>query len=478
MNLAFVLFTFFPFGGLTRDMLAIARECRARGHRVRVYAGECRGDAPADIDLHIIPASTKTGLAPPAGPVENHLAPAKTGIAPPAGPAENHLASPPAASASHGPPPPTGSAENHLTAALGQNPDNPLPATAPIQNPARLPALGKNLAALGRNLKIPLTNPGKNRRFAAQLSQAVAEFAPHLVVGFNKMPGLDLYYAADDCFADKCEERGWLYQLTPRARQAVAFERAVFGVQSSTDIMLIAPKQLAVFRRFYGTPDARMTLLPPGISRDRIAGDDENVALARRRNFRRQWRLNDDDILLLAVGSGYQTKGVDRTLAAFASLPSAWRERAHLFIVGVGKAPPLEKMARRLGVHSRVRFTGGRTDVPEFLLAADVLIHPARQEAGGIVLLEALVAGLPVIATDVCGYAPYLTQAGLGCVLASPFEQPALNRALREFVERIDTDRDNWRAHGREFAAAADIYDMPRYACGVIEGVGERRGRS
>ena len=381
MKLAFVLFTFFPFGGLTRDMLAIARECRARGHRVRVYAGECRGDAPADIDLRIIPASTKT----------------------------------------------------------------------------------------------PLTNPGKNRRFAAQLSRVVAEFAPHLVVGFNKMPGLDLYYAADDCFADKCEERGWLYQLTPRARQSMAFERAVFGVQSSTDIMLIAPKQLAIFRRFYGTPAARMTLLPPGISRDRIAGDD---APARRRNFRRQWRLNDDDTLLLAVGSGYQTKGVDRTLAAFASLPSAWRERAHLFIVGGGKAPPLEKMARRLGVHSRVRFTGGRTDVPEFLLAADVLIHPARQEAGGIVLLEALVAGLPVIATDVCGYAPYLTQAGLGCVLASPFEQPALNRALREFVERTDTDHDNWRARGRAFAATADIYDMPRYACRVIEGVGRRLGRS
>ena len=465
MNLAFVLFTFFPFGGLTRDMLAIARECRARGHRVRVYAGECRGDAPDDIVLHIIPASTKTGLA--STPTKTALVPtsAKTGIAPPPGPAETHLPAPPATSASHGPPPPAGPAETRRFA-------------APIQNPAPLPALGKNLPALCRRLKTPLTNPGKNRRFAAQLSRVVAEFAPHLVVGFNKMPGLDLYYAADDCFADKCEERGWLYQLTPRARQAVAFERAVFGVQSSTDIMLIAPKQLAIFRRFYATPDARMTLLPPGISRDRIAGDDENVALARRRNFRRQWRLNDDDILLLAVGSGYQTKGVDRTLAAFASLPSAWRERAHLFIVGGGKAPPLEKMARRLGVHSRVRFTGGRTDVPEFLLAADVLIHPARQEAGGIVLLEALVAGLPVIATDVCGYAPYLTQAGLGCVLASPFEQPALNRALREFIERTDTDRDNWRAHGRTFAATADIYDMPRYACGVIEGVGERRGRS
>jgi len=377
MNIAFTLFTFFPHGGLTRDMLAIARACQARGHRVRVYAGEYRGPADDDLEMQIVPSDA-------------------------------------------------------------------------------------------------LTNPAKNRRFARRLPQAVADFAPHLIVGFNKMPGLDVYYAADDCFAAKAEARGRLYRLTPRARQAVAFELAVFGAKSRTEIMLIAPKQVEIFRRFYGTPKSRMTVLPPGIARDRIAGPDEDTA-ARRQEFRRRWRIKDHDILLLTVGSGFHTKGVDRAIAALAALPAPQRQRAHLIVVGSGKAPRLEKMARRLGVGAQVRFTGGRDDVPEFLLGADVLIHPARHEAGGIVLLEALVAGLPVIATEVCGYTPYLTQAGLGCVLASPFEQVSLNRALRDLASRIHKERGLWRARGRQFATTADIYAMPQHACARIEALAAAR---
>jgi len=378
MNLAFALFTYFPFGGLTRDMLAIARACKKRGHRVRVVAGEVRGAVDDDIDLRIVPGGA-------------------------------------------------------------------------------------------------LTNPGKNRRFAAQLPQAVADFSPHLIVGFNKMPGLDMYYAADDCFAARAKRRGRLYRMTPRCRQSMAFERAVFGIESSTEILLIAPKQARVFRRFYHTPEARMTLLPPGISRGCIAGEQ---AAARRLDFRRRWRLNDSDMVLLAVGSGFHTKGVDRTIAAFAKLPALLRERAHLFIIGGGKTARYQKQSRRLSVHSRVRFTGGRADVAEFMFGADALIHPARQEAGGIVLLEALVAGLPVIATEVCGYAPYILEAGMGRVLGAPFEQAKLNRALRDLASRIDKDRDLWRARGRDFAGRADIYDMPGVACARIEAIGEMRGNT
>lgn len=376
MNLAFALFTYFPFGGLTRDMLAIARACQARGHRVRVVAGEVRGAVEDGIDLQMVPSAA-------------------------------------------------------------------------------------------------LTNPGKNRQFAARLPQAVADFSPHLIVGFNKMPGLDIYYAADDCFAAKRARRGRLYRMTPRCRQSIAFERAVFSHPSCAEILLIAPKQAAVFRHFYDTPEARMTLLPPGISRSRIAGDD---AAARRLAFRRRWRLNDDDIVILAVGSGFRTKGVDRSIAAFAELPAAKRARAHLIIVGGGKPARYQQQARRLGVHSRLTFTGGRDDVAEFMLGADVLVHPARREAGGIVLLEALVAGLPVIATSNCGYAPYIVEARMGCVLDAPFEQAALDHALLELASHVDADRDLWRARGRDFAATADIYDMPGHACAVIEAHAATRG--
>ena len=381
MKLAFALFTFFPYGGLTRDVVAIARVCRRRGHCVRVYAGECRGAlrdasagvADAEADVRMVPMRTR----------------------------------------------------------------------------AR-------------------TNHGKNRRFAEQLTGAVAEFSPDLLVGFNKMPGLDVYYAADGCFAQKSRERGWLYRMTPRYRRHLAFEKAVFARQSPTQILMIAANQTGIYRHFYDTPEARMSLLPPGISRDRIAGDD---ATARRERFRNQWQLDDNDKVLLAVGSGFRTKGLERTLAAFASLPTRLRERAHLFVVGGDNAAPYEKIARRLGVRSGVRFVGGRDDVPEFLLGADLLLHPARRENTGTVLLEAMVAGLPVITTDVCGYAHYVFDEGMGEVLASPFEQSALNRSLRRLLE---AEQNRWRTRGRDFAKRADIYDMPLHACRRMEAILEQ----
>ena len=61
--------------------------------------------------------------------------------------------------------------------------------------------------------------------------------------------------------------------------------------------------------------------------------------------------------------------------------------------------------------------------MPAFLLAADLLLHPAYHENTGTILLEALVSGLPILTTDVCGYAHYVQEAKAGCVLTSPFQQ-------------------------------------------------------
>ncbi len=51
------------------------------------------------------------------------------------------------------------------------------------------------------------------------------------------------------------------------------------------------------------------------------------------------------------------------------------------------------------------------------MAAADILMHPAYQEAAGIVLLEAITAGLPIIVTEVCGYASFISQAQCGIVV-------------------------------------------------------------
>src|SRR5690606_29314828 len=74
-----------------------------------------------------------------------------------------------------------------------------------------------------------LTNPKRYRRFSDLVTLDLAARPVDRIVGFNKMPGLDVYYAADPCYAEKAAtRRGWLYRLSGRYRHFSAYERAVF----------------------------------------------------------------------------------------------------------------------------------------------------------------------------------------------------------------------------------------------------------
>ncbi|MGS8556559.1 glycosyltransferase family 1 protein, partial [Salmonella enterica subsp. enterica serovar Soahanina] len=80
---------------------------------------------------------------------------------------------------------------------------------------------------------------------------------------------------------------------------------------------------------YYGTQAQRFHLLPPGIARDRRAPPN---AAQIRAQFRDEFGLAEDDLLLVQIGSGFKTKGVDRSLKAVAALPSALKKRARLFV--------------------------------------------------------------------------------------------------------------------------------------------------
>jgi UDP-glucose:(heptosyl)LPS alpha-1,3-glucosyltransferase len=274
-----------------------------------------------------------------------------------------------------------------------------------------------------------------------------------------------VYYAADICYQAKARStRGWWYRLTSRYRHNIAYENAVFAADAQTDILLIANKQQADFQHYYKTHDKRFHLLPPGIDRDRKAPVNAKEI---REKVRTNSRVGKNDFLLLMVGSGFKTKGVDRTLLAIAALPLELKKRTRVVIIGNDNIAPFERQARELQLLDRVSFLGGRKDVPDFLLAADVLLHPAYHENTGTVLLEAVVAGLPVLTTDVCGYAHYIQNANAGIVMPSPFKQEQFNQTLADML--LSKERDLWHKNGLEYANHADIYSMPERAASIIE---------
>jgi UDP-glucose:(heptosyl)LPS alpha-1,3-glucosyltransferase len=368
MRLAFVLYKYFPFGGLQRDFMRIALECQQRGHAIRVYTPLWEGPVPAGFDVRVVPVKA-------------------------------------------------------------------------------------------------LFNHKRNEKFSAWLQADLARDPVDRVVGFNKMPGLDVYYAADGCFEDKAQTlRNPLYRHWGRYKHFAEYERAVFGPQSATEILMISEVQQPLFVKHYGTPAERFHLLPPGIAADRRA--PANAAQIRA-EFRREFQLAEDDLLLVQIGSGFKTKGLDRSLRALAALPPDLKSRTRLIVIGQDDPKPFLLQMRALGVADQVQILKGRSDIPRFLLGADLLIHPAYNENTGTVLLEALVAGLPVLVSAVCGYAHYIAEADAGRVLPSPFQQAQLNQQLAQMLAD-DAQRAAWSRNGLAFADTADLYSMPQHAADVI----------
>ncbi|MCE3237309.1 MAG: rfaG [Gammaproteobacteria bacterium] len=366
MKLAFCLFKYFPFGGLQRDFLRIAKEVVCRGHQVDVFTMLWEGELEPALSIHIIPVKK-------------------------------------------------------------------------LQNHQRAQA------------------------FFAKVQPRLIDY--DLVVGFNKMPGLDVYYAADTCYQAKAKQQhGVWYQLTPRYRHLIDYEKSVFSVEETTKILLLSRKQQNEFVHFYKTPDRRFELLPPGIAKDRIAPPNARDI---RCHVRQTFKIQEQEFLLVLVGSGFKTKGLDRVLVGYAALPDELKNKSYLYIVGQDNSRLFEKQAKKLNILPRIQFLGGRNDVADLLLAADVLVHPAYNENTGTVLLEALASGLPVLTTDICGYAHFIKDAEAGIVLSSPFQQSEFNQSLVEMLSH--QKRIDWQEKALAFSKQADIYSLPERAVDIIE---------
>ena len=310
-----------------------------------------------------------------------------------------------------------------------------------------------------------LANHRRYQRFSECLEAHLAEHPVDLVVGMNKMPGLDVYYAGDSCFIEKAlKQRPWFYRLTPRFKHFHAYERAVFEPRTSTRILTIAPGQERVFQHYYGTPSERFYRLPPGIEADRGTGGDD-PALKR--------SLVGDGRMLLHVGSGFVKKGLDRSIRGLRSLP----DDVHLVVAGEDRraTPRFRRLANRLGLGARVHFLGGRDDVAALLRSADGFVLPAYDEAAGKVILEAMLAGLPVLVTANCGYAEYVRRARAGIVVEQPFEQARFDAEARRLLS--SPERADWARAGPAFGQREDLSGLAERAIEILEEVAMAAGR-
>lgn len=367
MRLALVIFRYFPYGGLQRDMLAIAQAAQKKGHRVSIFCSEWQGDKVPGIDVIEIRGSGFFNIA---------------GV------------------------------KNFVDA------------------------------------------------FRKQFRREQFD----LLVGFNKMPGLDVYFAGDSCFAHKAYgERSWLYRCAPRSRLYLAYERAVFAETSTTQILSLVASEQKQFARYYATQPERFHALPPGISVAHLACANPTAA---RVALRHELGLSEHTRIILSLGSGYKTKGVDISINAFAELKKTSADKLALVIVGKDNPYPYRQQAAQAGIEPQVFFLGPRSPVGDLLHAVDLLLHPARKELAGNVILEAMLCGCPVVASYHCGYAHYVTEQKMGALIPAKASPAAIAGLV---ASTLATDAAVWRARGEHFAQTSDVFSRPAVAIAALE---------
>ncbi len=210
-----------------------------------------------------------------------------------------------------------------------------------------------------------------------------------------------------------------------------------------------------------------------GVARERIhvrhnsIRQDETATAAEARAFREKLGVGDGERLVLAIGRLSSEKAHIDLLRAFGHLRDAAPELpARLAIVGDGpERERLEAAARSLGVSERVFFTGQMSDVKPCYAAADVLALPSHSEGSPYVLLEAMAAKLPVVATAVGGV-PEMVEDERSALLV-PARDP---RTFAAALARLLTDKElAQRLAANSSSLVATRYSPETYVRSLVE---------
>jgi glycosyltransferase involved in cell wall biosynthesis len=142
---------------------------------------------------------------------------------------------------------------------------------------------------------------------------------------------------------------------------------------------------------------------------------------------------NGDTVTYLFCGQMIRRKGLDLLLEAFARLDS----RARLLLVGREAELPEMLAPLSADVRTRIEYAGFRAPeaLPQFFAKADVFVLPSRQEGWGVVVNQALAAGLPILCSDAVGAGFDLVEDGVNGIRFRADEVDALEVALREMLE-------------------------------------------
>lgn len=218
----------------------------------------------------------------------------------------------------------------------------------------------------------------------------------------------------------------WKRRLNPFHPVIVRQSKRQFAPGFHRRLLAMGPAVAEDLVRFCGADPSAIDLLPHGFDETQF-----NAARAAglRESMRTKLGFERDDRVVLCVANEVERKGVPVLIRAFAQLTNP---RAKLLLVGRMDPRTVEGLAGRAGVHcDQIHLVRPQNDVAGFYAAADVCALPTLYDAWGLVIVEALACGCPVVTTTRAGAASVIKSDSVGCVLADPNDEVLLAEELK-----------------------------------------------
>lgn len=224
-----------------------------------------------------------------------------------------------------------------------------------------------------------------------------------------------------------------LTAANPYHRYVLDAERRMFEGSRLRAVICNSEMVRSDVLRHYRINPAKLHVIYNGVDLERFS--PVSVASARE-SRRRELGFAPDEPVFLHVGGGFERKGVDRLLRAFAraAIPGA-----RLVIVGRDKSlPRMKALATSLGIAGRTHFAGGQHVVEPWYGLADVFVLPTLYDPFPNAALEALACGLPIVTSRQCGAAELVSEAENGFV-CDALDEPALTDRLSRAATELRT---------------------------------------
>ncbi len=208
-------------------------------------------------------------------------------------------------------------------------------------------------------------------------------------------------------------------------------------IKDAQQIIAVSEKNSELLCKLYPEMKSKIITIHNGIDTTRFESQLLSFSVSDREQYRKEtFKTDGETPIITCIAELHPRKGIRYVLEAVRELV-AQKENIKLILVGSGEEKETyEKYIRDHELEEYVELLGRRHDIPQILKSSDIFVLPSLNEAFGLVLLEAMMAKLPIVATNNGGI-PEIIEDGKNGILVPPKDSRAIAEAIQKLLASV-----------------------------------------